>query len=129
MRYDEVITEKASKHQVEEIKFDMSRHYTKLTQAHEIQQQVDFNKYQTELMHQETTTKFEELNKALSVEIYTAVKKAVKKMTQIVKNAQEDQESKNKGLSKDLMALITSKATKQEIEQLNLAKSNKVDTE
>lgn len=129
MRYDEVITEKASKHMVEEIKFDISRNYSRLTDAQDIQRQVLLNKSQTEQMHQDTLTKFEDLNKAMSVEIYSAVKKAIKQMTQIVSKAQEDQENKSKGMNKDLLALIASKATKLEMEHINLAKSNKVDTE
>lgn len=38
MRYDEIITSKASKHMVEELKMDMSRHYAKLTHANDIQE-------------------------------------------------------------------------------------------
>lgn len=38
-------------------------------------------------MQQENRDKFEEINKSISVEIYSAVKKAIKQMTKIVTKA------------------------------------------
>lgn len=73
--------------------------------------------------------KFEEINNALSTEIYTAVKKAIKKMSKMLERTKEEQENKSKGMGKDLLALISSKATAAELEEISHQKANKVDTE
>ena len=50
-------------------------------------------------------------------------------MQHIVTKAQEDQENKSKGMNKDLMNMISQKATYRDIEHINQTKANKVDTE
>ncbi len=69
------------------------------------------------------------MNQAITNEIYSAVKKAIKQMSKIVNKAQDEQDKKSKGMSKDLMNLIDSKADVKDIDNLQLQKANKVDTE
>ena len=47
----------------------------------------------------------------------------------MVLKAQEDSESKTKGMNRELVTLINSKANYQDIEHVNLIKTNKADTE
>lgn len=69
------------------------------------------------------------MNQAITNEIYSAVKKAIKQMSKIVNKAQDEQDKKSKGMSKDLMNLIDSKADVKDLENLQSQKANKVDTE
>jgi hypothetical protein len=52
------------------------------------------------------------MNKAINLEIYSAVKKGIKEMTKLISKAAEDNENKTKGLTLELQKLIHSKASK-----------------
>jgi|LauGreDrversion4_2_1035121.scaffolds.fasta_scaffold250566_1 hypothetical protein len=78
LRYDEVITEKASKFQISELREDLYRNFTKIVYSEDLSEKLTSQKNYIEMMHKENMEKFEEINKFVSVEIYTAVKKAVK---------------------------------------------------
>ena len=69
------------------------------------------------------------MNKAINLEIYSAVKKGIKEMTKLISKAAEDNENKTKGLTLELQKLIHSKASKQELDDVASMKTNKVDTE
>jgi len=69
------------------------------------------------------------MNQVISQEISTAVKKAAQQMTKRVINSLEELDNKSKGMGKDLMDIIHSKASAKDIEALTLSKANKVDTE
>ena len=80
-------------------------------------------------IHKTTLDKFDEVNKALTVEIFSAVKKAIKQMTKMISRAQEESDLKSKGMNIELQRLIHSKASVVDLEQLAETKTNKVDTE
>lgn len=46
-----------------------------------------------------TFERFEEMNKAINMEIYSAVKKGIKEMTKMITKAAEDNENKAKGMT------------------------------
>jgi hypothetical protein len=73
--------------------------------------------------------KFDDINNALTVEIYQAVKKASKQMTKIVEKSREEQDNKSKGMGKDMINLLNGKANVSDLEVLNRSKANKLDTE
>jgi len=52
----------------------------------------------------------------LTVEIYSAVKKAIKQMTKIISKAQEESDQRSKGMNTELQRLIHSKATVTDLE-------------
>ena len=93
------------------------------------QQRVDEIYNNVQQIHKTTLEKFDAVNKALSVEIYSAVKKAIKQMIKIISKAQEESDLKSKGMNTELQRLIHSKATVSDLEQLAETKTNKVDTE
>jgi len=78
LRYDEVITQKASKFSVDELRQNAWDTFAQIPQFVSCQSKVDEIFENVQAIHKTTLDKFDEVNKALTVEIFSAVKKAIK---------------------------------------------------
>lgn len=73
-----------------QLREDVYNNFAKANIMKEIDRQLQHHKTYVDDMHKDNTDKFEEINKSITVEIYSAVKKAIKQMTKIIAKAQED---------------------------------------
>ena len=128
-RYDEVMTEKASKHLVAELREDIYRMFAKINYVKDIDELLQNQVEKLSSVHKETLEKFEQLNQYITIEIYSAVKKGILQMSKIVSKAQEDTENKGSAQNKEFLRLIKSKANQQDIDLMQQAKANKIDLE
>ncbi len=102
LHYDKVMLEKASKISLEEVKQDLMTNYAPLPKVNAAIVKVDGIFQKSEEFFKQTHERFEEMNKAINMEIYSAVKKGIKEMTKLISKAAEDNENKTKGLTMEL---------------------------
>ncbi len=112
LHYDKVMLEKASKVSLDEVKLDLRTNYAQKPIVVAAVNKVDDIYSRSEEFFKKTHERFEEMNKAINLEIYSAVKKGIKEMTKLITKAAEDSENKTKGLTLELQKLIHSKASK-----------------
>eukprot|EP00347_Sterkiella_histriomuscorum_P007336 403349342 len=115
-RYDEIISEKASKWSLTEFKQEVNDNYTKLMKS--IEQELKLQDIEKKVVEIQKNNKdqFDSLNKAFSYEIVNAVKKIQKKL------ALEGGQSHGGGISnvdsKQIHAMIITKANQSDVEAL-----------
>nr|ACK37611.1 putative reticulocyte-binding protein 2 [Kahliella matisi] len=123
-RYDEVISEKASKFMVTQIQTEANRTFAKNEQIQGFEEKVEQMKRFVEELSKNNEEKFEAINQQFSNEIINAIKK-------VLKQQQHNQNSTTHQIGdiSEVYQVLNSKANRSDLERLNEQKSNKVDTE
>ena len=84
LRYDEILSDKASKFQVFELREEMHKNFSKIKQVQTLDTFLKEQKVFVMSMQEETQRQFQEMNENITIEIYQAVKKASSQMAKIV---------------------------------------------
>ena len=87
LRYDEVMSDKASKFSIHELREDIYNNFSKKPAIEELKVKQDLMREDFEKTNDQNNEKFEDINKAITVEIFAAVKKAMKQMAQMIAKA------------------------------------------
>eukprot|EP00347_Sterkiella_histriomuscorum_P000145 403376999 len=133
-RYDEVISDKASKWNIQELSAEISNNFSKVQLTNQLQIQIQ--QLQTEILSfkKDSEDKFDTLNKQISQEIILAVKKVQKQQGGVNRmNALSNLSGGDGGGMgfnfDEIKNLINMKANTMELNQIMEMKTNKTDTE
>ncbi|CDW71850.1 UNKNOWN [Stylonychia lemnae] len=122
-RYDEILSEKASRWALTELRNEIIGNYAKTSQTNEYQKAIDGLRIIIDSNQKDNEDHFDSLNKSLTQEIISAVRKAQK-------HAQATSGPLGNGMEmSEIRHLINLKANASEMHQLLEMKSNKIDTE
>ncbi|CDW72800.1 UNKNOWN [Stylonychia lemnae] len=119
-RYDEIITEKASKWSLNEFKQEADETFTKLTQTLQVQNHIKMLENKIQEVHKNAIDQFDAINRAFSYEILSAVKKVQKQ--QNLSQGPGQLES-----NFHIKTLLNMKANQSDVEHLHESKSSKAE--
>ena len=125
-RFDEMLSEKASKHNIREVYNHLSQTYTPLNDFTESKQATNSKLLESFGKIANLEEMIDLLGQSISKDIYSAVRKATMHLT---KNSDSPGKGIESNIMEEVFGLVARKVDRQELIDVKNTKSNKVDTD